>query len=159
MAQRIRRFGVYVIEPGERYPFWTYVTAGNWAATQQDGHGLEFVLSAGSHDHRHVRLLDMLSWYHAGPASQRLDWGHTAPIGEPWMPGSACDHALISLPYAYGPDLERCEFKDGHVRLLAVLPITSAERDLKVTDGIEALEQRLDDTGADFTNPLRPSVA
>jgi hypothetical protein len=38
----------------------------------------------------------------------RLGLGHTLPIGEPWLPESACDHWLVSLPYPFGPDLQTC---------------------------------------------------
>jgi Suppressor of fused protein (SUFU) len=100
----------------------------------------------------------MLAYYHAGPEQQRLDIGHTVPIGEPWVPGSLCDGALISLPYAYGPDLEVCEWNSGHVRVLNALPITAAERAFKISHGLEELEQRLEHAGADFANPMRPSV-
>lgn len=43
---------------------------------------------------------------------------HNMPIGEPWVPGSTCDHLLISLPYLHGPDLEHCTLPGGHARIL-----------------------------------------
>jgi hypothetical protein len=52
-------------------------------------------------------------------------------LGEPWLPGSACDHGLISLPYPWGPELE---------------------------DGLAALEERFQAARLDFTNPGRASV-
>jgi hypothetical protein len=39
-----------------------------------------------------------------------------------------------------------------------VLPITTAENDYLTTHGLEALEQRLEDEGALFTDPLRASA-
>lgn len=47
------------------------------------------------------------------------------PIGEPWVPGSPCDHLLISLAYFHGPDLEHCPLPEGHARMLWTLPVTS----------------------------------
>jgi hypothetical protein len=158
IEQRIPGFFVYVAGPGPRLQGWTYLTSGCWKATAHHQHGLEFVLSTNAEDVRHIEVLTVLAYYHAGPDSQRLDLGHTAPIGEPWAPGSLCDSVLISLPYAYGPDLEVCSWNAGHIRVLTALPITPAERALKVNQGLEKLEQRLEDTAADFANPLRPSV-
>ncbi len=159
VERRIPGFFVYAAGPGPRFPGWSYLTAGCWKATARRQHGLEFILSANAEDIRHVEVLTMLAYYHAGPQSQRLDLWHTAPIGEPWTPGSRCEFVLIDLPYAYGPDLESCSWNNGHVRTLAALPITAAEQALKIDQGVEQLEQRLEDAAADFANPLRPSVA
>jgi hypothetical protein len=159
IEQRIPGFFVYAAGPGPRFAGWSYLTAGCWKATARHQHGLEFVLSTNAEDLRHVEVLTTLAYYHAGPESQRLDLGHTVPIGEPWTPGSLCEFELIALPYAYGSDLEVCAWNNGHARILAAQPITRAERELKIADGIEALEQRLEDAAADFANPNRRSVA
>jgi hypothetical protein len=159
VRERVPDFGVYEIGPGPRLlGCWTYVTSGCWAATARDGHGLEFVLSAASSSLRHVECLAMTAYYHAGPDEQRLDCGHTVPIGEPWTEGSLCTYELISLPYAYGPEFEICRWDSGHIRILAALPITEAEQHFRLAHGIEALEQRLDDAKIEFTDPHRPSV-
>jgi hypothetical protein len=129
------------------------------AAHSEDGHGLEFLMSAPHRTDRIVELLTIAAYYHCGPLNQRLDLGHTSPIGEPWLPGSACDHFLVSLPYPYGPDLEWCEWPEGRAQHLWLLPITRAERDLKVSEGLEALEDRLDRAAVDPTDPKRRSVA
>jgi hypothetical protein len=157
ILDRVPRFGVYAIGPGPRLGVWSYVTTGCWDAAHDGEHGLEFILSADRDHERHVELLAMLAYHHAGPPDQRLDLGHTTNIGEPWLPGSTLTHQLIALPYAFGPDLERCDFSDGHIRILTVQPITEAERDLKVAEGAEALEQRLEDAGIAWTDPFRPS--
>jgi len=41
---------------------------------------------------------------------------------------------------------------------LWLVPITQAERDFKVTHGIEALEDLFEQTSFDYLNPIRPSV-
>ena len=79
-------------------------------------------------------------------------------LGEPWLPGSKLTHELVSLPYAFGPALERCEFEDGRIRVLAVQPISEAERDFKTAEGVEALERRFEAAGIAFTDPFRESV-
>lgn len=157
--QRVPGFRVHAIPPGPRFRrLWTYVTTGCWQAVNQDGHGVEFVFTTQHFTMRAVELLAINAYYHAGPPDQRMDLGHTVPLGEPWLPGSACDHALISLPYPWGADLEVCDWVGGHARLLWYLPITEAERDYKRERGLEALEQRFEDERLDYANPQRQSV-
>lgn len=107
---------------------------------------------------RAVELLAMIAYYHAGPDSQRLDVGHTVSIGEPWLPGSSCDHLLVSLPYLFGPDFELCSWRSGHARVFWLLPITAAEREFKAAHGLDELEQRFEADGLDYLNPARPSL-
>jgi hypothetical protein len=131
--QRVPGFRVHVVAPGPRSRNeWTYVTVGCWQAVHQDGHGLEFVLATRDFTMRAVELLARNAYFHAGPEDQRLGWGHTVNLGEPWLPGSACDHGL--------------------------LPITTAERDYKVEHGLEALEDRFQAAGLAFADPHRASV-
>ncbi|GAA4607613.1 hypothetical protein BJY16_006422 [Actinoplanes octamycinicus] len=136
-----------------------YATAGLWDATQRDGHGLEFVLHApAADDEVHVETLTMVAYYHAGGGDYELGHGHTVPIGRPWLPGSACDHLLVSLPYPWGPELEECALPAGHARVLWLLPITEAEKRHRHTHDLEDLEQRLEDAAIRPTDPLRASV-
>jgi hypothetical protein len=134
------------------------VSIGVWEATQEAGEGLEFVLSAPSDDTLHTQLVASAAYYHAGRREDRLGLGHTVPLGEPWLEGSACHHVLVSLPYPYGPDLEVCEWDCGRARLLWLLPITTAEREFKKANGLEAMEARFDELGIEYWNPQRPSA-
>ncbi|MFG2976973.1 suppressor of fused domain protein [Streptomyces sp. NPDC048331] len=147
---------ILTVGPGPRADSWTYVTAGCWSASAANGHGLEFVLSGPVRDERLADLLAMTSYYHA---SHHLDIGHSLPIGEPWLPGSPCDHLMISLPYLHGPDLEQCPLPDGHARILWLLPVTAAEMAYRREHGHEALEQLFDEQAIIPTDPLRASVA
>lgn len=88
----------------------------------------------------------------------KLGLGHTVPIGEPWLPGSSCDHFLISLPYPFGGDLQTCHVGDRHVDFLWLLPITGAERTWKVSSGLEALETRFDEVGLRYWQIDRASA-
>ena len=97
----------------------------------------------------------MTVFYHRGG---KLGLGHTLPIGEPWAPGSLCDHLLVSLPYPFGPGLEIAHIGDRHVEFLWLLPITEAERQLKVSYGLEALQSRFDGVGLRYWQVDRPSV-
>jgi len=132
-----------------------YASVGAWAATEDSRHGLEFVLAVPFETDRAVELLAMSAFYHRGG---RLGLGHTVPIGEPWLPGSRCDYLLVSLPYPYGPELQRCHVGDRHVDFLWLLPITVAERDFKTTYGLEALEQRFEADGLRYWDVNRESV-
>ncbi|WP_329413568.1 suppressor of fused domain protein [Streptomyces sp. NBC_00704] len=148
---------VFVVAPGPRSDCWAYVTAGCWGAMQRDGDGLEFVMTAHVRDERFVELLAMIAYYHC--TGHPLDVEHSMPIGEPWVPGSACDHLLISLPYLHGPDLEHCPLPGGRARILWALPVTGAEIAFRREHGHEALEQLFDEVAIVPTDPFRASVA
>ncbi|MFF0298846.1 suppressor of fused domain protein [Kitasatospora sp. NPDC004614] len=113
-------------------------------------------MTAAGKDPRFAELLTMVASYHA---SHRLGIEHSFPIGEPWLPGSACDHLLLSLPYLHGPALEHCPLPGGgEARVLWLLPVTSAEIAFRRAHGHEALEQLFDEHAIDPTDPRRPSV-
>ena len=139
--------------PGPKTGMWTYVTIGAWEA--QADPRLEFLLIAPASDLRHVELVSMTAWYHG---KERLDPGQTVHLGGPWIANSTCDHFLVSLPYPFGPDLEVCDFVDQHLHILWLLPITAAERAFKVKEGVEALEQQLDEHAIKYWDPRRASV-
>jgi hypothetical protein len=152
-------FRVHAVAPGPRTPGrWTWVTTGCWDPVHRGRHGIEFILSTRDFTMRAVELLAIHAYSHARGDADRLDLDHTVNLGEAWLPGSSCDHALISLPYPWGPELEHCEWDGGHARLLWVLPITRAERDFKAIHGVEAPEQRFEAAGLDYTDPTRASV-
>jgi len=137
-------FRVLRVSPASPTGVWTYVSVGGWAATPEDRSGLEFVLCTASPDDRAVELLAMTTSYHRGG---KLGLGDTMPIGEPWLPGSACDHFLVSLPYPFGDELQTSHVGDRHVEFLWLLPITESERAFKSSSGQEALEARFDEVG------------
>ncbi|MFG1808373.1 suppressor of fused domain protein [Streptomyces sp. NPDC049040] len=146
---------ILTVSPGPRADSWAYVTAGCWSVAERDGHGVEFVLTAPVRDERFVDLLAMTAYYHA---VQHLDLAHSLPIGEPWQPGSECDHLLVSLPYLHGPDLEHCRLPDGSARILWLVPVTAAEMAYRREHGHEALEQLFDERAIIPTDPMRRSV-
>lgn len=156
---RVPGFRVAGVAPGPVIGLWVYVSLGCWDAVHVGEHGLEFLLIAAEDAPQCVTWLAMAAHYHANPdESYRLDHGHTVPIGEPWSPGSACDHLLVSTPYPLGPDVEVADWSGGHARLLWLLPITEAERDFKSDHGLEALEQRLEEAALEYWDPHRTSV-
>ena len=50
-------------------------------------------------------------------------------------------------------------FRDWHLHVLWLLPITAAEREYKIREGQEQLEQRFDADAIEYWAPERPSVA
>ncbi len=148
-------FRVLRVAPDRSGGLWQYVSTGGWAATAGHDHGLEFVISTPIETDRAIELLAMVVYYHR---EDRLGLGHTVPIGQPWLPGSRCDHWLISLPYPFGPDLQLCRVGDRDVDFLWLVPITKAERDFKVAHGQEALEQRFEAAGLRYWEPERASL-
>ena len=160
VLERIPGFRIAAVRRGPVFGRRVYVSLGCRDAVRTEEHGLEFVLVAPDDSERHLLWLTMAAYYHANPDDLgfRLDLGHTVPIGEPWSPGSPCDHLLVSLPYPFGRELEACAWEGGHARLLWLLPITEAERDLATAEGLEALEQRFDDAALEYWDPGRASV-
>jgi hypothetical protein len=159
VERRLPGFHEVLVPPGKPGGVWTYVSCGAWDAVHHGEHGLEFCLLAPERDDRHALSVAMIAHYHANPdESYELDVGHTVPIGEPWVPGSALDHQLICQPYPFGPDFEMCRWDGGHARVLWVLPITESERDFKVEHGLEALEQRFEDAGLRYWDPHRDPI-
>ena len=147
------RLRVAEFAPGPKIGLWVYATVGAWEA--RDDPRLEFVIAAPERDERHVELLTMAAWYHG---RRGLGTGHTVPLGEPWLPGSSCEFFLVSLPYPFGPALEVCDVADLHVHVLWLLPITAAEREFKMREGVEALEQRFDACKLEYWTPNRASA-
>ena len=148
-------FRVVRVAPGPRSRLTTYLSLGAWEATGETGFGLEFVATTAQPERKCVELLTMVAYYHR---TERLDLGHTFPLGYGWLGGS-CTHVLVSLPYPFGPDLEVCCLGDkGHVRFLWLLPITEAEKRFRHEHGLEALERRFDEVKLNFAVPYRESV-
>jgi hypothetical protein len=158
IGQSLPRFRVRRIAPAEQREPWVYVTVGAWETTADDAHGMEFFLLSPTEDPRHVELLAMVAHLHAD-VRHHLRVGSTVNIGRPWMEGSAADHLLVSLPYPYGPALERCELPERHVQFLWLVPITAAEANLVRSHGLEALERLLELGNVNVISPKRRSLA
>jgi hypothetical protein len=113
------------------------------------------MFSAELHDDI-AELLVATAHYHRTGAS--LGLGHTVNFGRPWLPGSLCDHGLISLPYLDGPNLEFLEESGSETRFLWLIPVTKAEVEFARTDGLEALESRFQKLRFNYLDPKRQSV-
>ena len=117
----------------------------------------EFFLISMKEHVQNVETLTMLANFHADER-YRLDVGSVVSIGSPWMPGSKCDHLLISVPYPYGPKLEWMRLPHVCVRFLWALPITSREAAFAELNGYEALEEKFDTAKLNYLDVSRASV-
>ncbi|NUO50267.1 MAG: suppressor of fused domain protein [Polyangiaceae bacterium] len=147
-------FAVATALPGPRTSCRFYMSVGAGLLRETDPL-LEFAILSREPSARHRLLLAMVAYYHH---TEGLGVDHTFPIGEPWLPGSTLTHLIVSRPYPFGPQFENVA-GDVRARLLWLLPITEAERKLKVREGAEALEQRFDRVGLEYWNPFRECVA
>jgi hypothetical protein len=146
------------VGPGPRADCWAYVSIGCWARAPHAGNGLEFVVTAPAADTRAADLLAMAAFRHCGPHPDPLSLGDSVPIGGPWLPGSACDHFLVSLPYLHGPALERCPVGGGFARFLWLLPITAAEARFVRAQGYDAFEEIMRGGAFNVADPGRASL-
>ena len=87
-----------------------------------------------------------------------LNLHHTVNIGQPWLDNSQCDHGFISLPYLDGEELQIFNFGGKEIHCYWFIPITEKERDFKIENGYEALEQLFEDNRFDYLNPKRDSL-
>jgi hypothetical protein len=134
---------------------WTYATCEMSQPTDESS--IELHLFSPTQSDQHVELLTTIAHYHRTTAPLNLH--HTVNFGRPWLPGSLCDHGLISLPYLDGPRLELLQLPDSNrIRCLWLLPITKSERDFKIDFSTEALEQKFRSAKFNYADPDRSGV-
>lgn len=148
-------FHSIVVDPGPKSQLWTYVSVGAGLLGQAQARSLEFLITAIEPSAKHTERLAMTAFYHH---TETLGIGHTFPVGEPWLPDSALDHGLISLPYPFGPDLEILDSNGERVHFYWVLPITAEERAYRHAQGMEALESAFDEAELRYWDEHRRSV-
>jgi hypothetical protein len=122
----------------------------------EQGGAIEIHLFAPHKSSEHVELLTAIAHYHH--TGSRLDIGHTVNFGRPWIPGSDCDHGLISTPYLDGPDLESGDVDGIRVVFGWLIPITKREVEYKKARGLEVLETRFEEADFNYLDPYRSSV-
>ena len=135
---------------------WAYATC--CMSQPSDSTPIELHLFSPAQCELHVELLTAIAHYHR--TGRSLGLGHTVNFGRPWMAGSQCEYGLISRPYLDGPSLEQLRTRPAGqvVRCLWLVPITERERNYKRTNGLEALEQVLEQSKFDYLDPVRTSV-
>ncbi len=145
-------FFVLEFPPNKRHSMFCYCTVG-MSADRLDENQIELVLYAPKPDASLVELLTVCASYHRNVLP--LNIHHTVNIGQPWLDHSKCDHAFISLPYLDGEELELFNFEGNAVHCYWLIPITEKERDYKIDNGCEALEQLFEEKQLDYLNPDR----
>jgi hypothetical protein len=146
-------FRILSFSPAAR-AFWTYATC--CMSRPHDDVRVELHFFSPIESDGHIELLTVIGHYHRTGA--RLNVGHVVNLGRPWLPGSGCDHGLISLPYLDGPALENLVLANGSVRCLWLIPITQSEAEFATRHGLEALEERFEEARFNYLDPSRSSV-
>ena len=145
---------IAMIAPGPKTSLWFYSTIGAWELGGKPG-GIEFFMLSEHRNERFVELLTINAYYHR---DHELGLHHTAPIGEPLLPGSTLEYIYISLPYTFGPELEICNVGSEHFHFYWLFPITFEEKQFAVTMGYEVLEEEFEKAGVEYWSPTRKSV-
>lgn len=134
-------FSVLRFSPGPKTKLWSYSSLGASSPRNEEEERLEFLLLSPRCDDRVVELVTMVAHYHR---TEHLGLRHIFAIGEPWLDQSRCDCMATSLPYPFGPTLEKLDSSGWHARILWLVPITSSEREFARDQGLEELEARFD---------------
>jgi hypothetical protein len=151
--ERLPSLRVLAVSPGPRSKIWTYVTCGAWEASQKNP--FEYLMTSDQPSSRYVELLTIVAFF---ALTHDLGVGHTMDIGEPLLPGSPCRDVYLSLPYTFGPQLERIRRDGQDGQILWVFPLTLSEKVYLLANGVDALEDRLENSGVKYWTPFRPPV-
>jgi hypothetical protein len=156
----LSHFRVCRVHPAPENPVdpWVYLSLGAWEITVDAGQGFEFFLISTQQQDAHAETVAEICARHANLPGG-LKPGMVVSLGRPIIPGATVDHLLVTLPYPYGPKLEDVESPPGtDIRILWLLPITTAEAALAKEQGSEALEKKFESIYMDFTVFDRESV-
>lgn len=145
-------FYVLEIPPNKRHNTFVYCTVG-MSADRTDDNLIELFVLSPKADPKLTELLTYCASYHR--TGRPLNIQHTVNVGQPWLDNSGCDHAFISLPYLDGNDLKLFNFGGHEINCYWLIPITREERDYKIENGCEALEQLFEAKELDYLNPDR----
>jgi hypothetical protein len=144
----------YVLEfkPNDRHDFWTYCSVG-MSIDRKDDNLIEVFVFSPRQDEDQVELITVKASYHRNKLP--LNIHHTMNIGRSWLGNTKLDHLFISLPYLEGPELELFQYDNKEIHCYWMIPITEKERDYRIDNGCEALEQLFEDKQLDYLNPDR----
>ncbi|WP_343613764.1 suppressor of fused domain protein [Flavobacterium sp.] len=145
-------FFVLEFKPNDRHDFWVYCSVG-MSLEREDDNLIELFVFSPQQDSSLVELITVCASYHRN--LRPLNIHHTMNIGKPWLGNSKCDHCFISLPYLDGEEMELFSFNGQIFHCYWLIPITEKERDYKIEEGCEALEQLFEDKQLDYLNPER----
>jgi hypothetical protein len=147
-------FCILKFPPHGKRNMWTYATCGMSGKLGMNAIEIH-MFSSAEYDFL-VELLTVIAHYHVTEGN--LDLGHTINFGCPWCKGSGLEYGLISLPYLDGPVFENLQAELKNIRFLWLIPITISEKNYKKQNGLEALEQKFDESYFNYLDPYRESV-
>jgi hypothetical protein len=145
-------FFILEFPPNKKHDMFCYCTVG-MSADRLDDNLIELFIYSPRSDDSLIELLTVCASYHR--TGLPLNIHHTVNIGRPWMGKSKCDHAFISKPYLDGVELEIFQYDEQEICCYWLIPITEKERDFKVENGCEMLEQLFEDKQLNYLNPNR----
>ncbi len=148
-------FIVMEFPPSGRHNLFCYCTVG-MSVDRTDDNLIELIVYSPEASMSIVELLTVCASYHRNVLPLNLN--HTVNIGQGWLIDSNCDNGFISLPYLEGKKLEDFEYSGKTVHCYWLIPITQAERDYKIKNGCEALEQLFEEKQIEYANPKRDSL-
>ena len=157
LLENIVDLGVVRVTPSEEHAAAIYISAGAGAEPMEDGYGVEMFLLAPRDESQAVKLVSMAAHLHADPRYP-LSLGQVLEIGQPWLPGSTCQHLLVCLPDAFGPEFEWLSSRERTIRFVWLVPITAREAELARDQGYAALQEKLAAAQVDLGEPGRKSV-
>jgi hypothetical protein len=149
-----QNFAVVEFEAIGKHNLWIYSTLG-MSLDRVDENLIELHMFSSKQDPGLVELLVAVAAYHRNDTP--LNLYHTINFGRSWQDRSQCTYGYISLPYLDGESLEVFSFGSHHLHNLWLLPITEQEREFKINEGWEALEEKFERLGLDYATPGRPS--
>ena len=154
---KVPKFRVIELSPDEVNPIepWAYVSYGAHEVSKRVM--TEFMLLSPVKDDRHLQTVAAVVRTH-GMLPNGLTPGSTVALAHGWREGSTLMHLLVTLPYPYGPMVETCTTPSGELKLYWLMPITAAEAKYVGEHGLEAMEQKFESVGVDFTQVNRASV-
>jgi len=146
---------VYVFPPNDKRDFYTFVTGGMSdlpmnapAELGPEYRRVEIVFYASEYREEYAGLLRSIAHF-VHDYRAWLHWGHTMPNGQPPQPLFGTKHldAMLFTSPIIRPDAllgEKLLLDSEPVNLLWLVPITTAECELKLEQGADALYDLLD---------------
>lgn len=145
-------FFILEFPPNGRHDMFCYCTVG-MSADRFDENLIELFIYSPKSDESLVELLTVCASYHRNGLPLNLH--HTVNIGRSWLDKSKCDHCFVSKPYLDGEELELFQYDEQEICCYWVIPITETERDFKIENGSEELEQLFEDKQLNYLDPYR----
>ncbi|RPD49621.1 suppressor of fused domain protein [Hymenobacter sediminis] len=146
-------FRVLEFAPGAVHAMWIYSTLG--MSLNRPNNAIEIHIFSNEQNRGLVELLAVIASYHRNDLP--LGIHHTVNFGMPWQKASHCSFGYISLPYLDGEALEIFNFQKSQLHNLWLIPITKKERDYKIANGWDALEEAFEKGQLSYTSPQRRS--